>query len=57
MVDAVTAATHTDNSHIEIWKIRKLIQKLDNVKGNGTSMVTLVVPPKDDINIIGKKLT
>lgn len=24
---------HQDNSHIEIWKIRKLIQKLDTVKG------------------------
>ncbi len=32
-MDAVTTQVHNDNSHIEIWKIRKLIQKLDNVKG------------------------
>ena len=62
---------HQDNSHIEIWKIRKLIQKLDTVKGypkliyiftnlfsirNGTSFVSLVVPQKDDIGIISRKL-
>lgn len=46
-----------DNKHIEMWKIKRLIYKLENCKGNGTSMVSLVIPPKDDINRINKLLT
>lgn len=45
------------NKHIEMWKIKRLIQKLENTKGNGTSMVSLVIPPKDDINRSTKMLT
>nr|AAT39329.1 eukaryotic release factor 1 [Holosticha sp. HL-2004] len=46
-----------DMKQIEMWKIKKLITKLENCKGNGTSMVSLVVPPKDDINRVSKLLT
>ncbi len=46
-----------ENKHIEMWKIKRLINKLENCKGNGTSMVSLIVPPKDDINRVGKLLT
>ncbi len=45
------------NKHIETWKIKRLINKLETTKGNGTSMVTLVIPPKDDINRSSKMLT
>ena len=38
-----------ENKHIEMWKIKRIIKKLDNSKGNGTSMVTLVIPPKETI--------
>jgi peptide chain release factor subunit 1 len=55
MVEALTV--QGDNKHIEMWKIKKLINKLENCKGNGTSMVSLVTPPKDDINRINKLLT
>ena len=34
-----------------------MIAKLMSCKGNGTSMVSLVCPPKDDINRINKLLT
>ena len=40
-----------------MWKIKRLINKLENCKGNGTSMVSLIIPPKDDINRSGKLLT
>jgi len=36
-----------ENKHIEMWKIKRLIKRLDESKGNGTSMVTLVIPPKE----------
>jgi peptide chain release factor subunit 1 len=41
---------------IEQWKIRRLIKTLRDAKGAGTSMISLIVPPKDDINRITKML-
>ncbi len=41
-----------ENKHIEMWKIKRIIKKLDESKGNGTSMVTLVIPPKETMNQI-----
>lgn len=35
---------------IEQWRIKRLIKSLDRAKGNGTSMITLIIPPGDDIN-------
>lgn len=57
MVEALAAGQQGENRHIEMWKIKRLINKLENCKGNGTSMVSLIVPPKDDINRSGKLLT
>ena len=33
METAITTAPTADNKHVEIWKIKKLIYKLDNCKG------------------------
>ena len=41
---------------IEIWKIKKLIKNLDSARGNGTSMISLIVPPKDQISRVSKML-
>lgn len=35
---------------IKQWQIKRLIKSLDAAKGNGTSMITLIIPPNDDIN-------
>ena len=43
--------------NIEIWKIKKLIKRLESARGNGTSMISLVIPPKDQISMMQKKLT
>lgn len=64
MVDTTSSASTSvntgnapgENKHIEMWKIKRLINKLENTKGNGTSMVSLVIPPKDDINRSNKLL-
>ena len=45
------------DKHIEMWKVKRIIKKLDNSKGNGTSMVTLVIPPKETIQQITAFLT
>jgi peptide chain release factor subunit 1 len=41
---------------IEQWKIKRLIKKLDEAKGNGTSMISLIIPPKKAITDITKML-
>jgi peptide chain release factor subunit 1 len=39
-----------EDKHIEMYKIKRLIKTLEASRGNGTSMVTVVIPPKDSIN-------
>mmetsp|Transcript_22453 Transcript_22453/g.55353 ORF Transcript_22453/g.55353 Transcript_22453/m.55353 type:complete len:455 (-) Transcript_22453:371-1735(-) len=41
---------------IEIWKIKKLIKNLDSARGNGTSMISLIIPPKDQVARVNKML-
>jgi len=44
------------DKNIELWKIKKLIKNLDNARGNGTSMISLIVPPRDQISRVNKML-
>merc|ERR1712070_492166 len=41
----------------EMWKIKKLIKGLTEARGNGTSMISLVIPPKGQVNLVNKMLT
>eukprot|EP01087_Luapelamoeba_hula_P000326 TRINITY_DN1021_c0_g1_i1.p1 TRINITY_DN1021_c0_g1~~TRINITY_DN1021_c0_g1_i1.p1 ORF type:complete len:465 (+),score=114.09 TRINITY_DN1021_c0_g1_i1:139-1533(+) len=41
---------------VEQWRIKKLIQSLDNARGNGTSMISLIIPPKDQVSRVSKML-
>ncbi|SCU84313.1 LAMI_0C07030g1_1 [Lachancea mirantina] len=43
--------------NIQIWKVKKLIRSLEKARGNGTSMISLVIPPKGQISLIQKMLT
>lgn len=47
--------TENDKS-IEQWKIKKLIKSLEAARGNGTSMISLIIPPKDQISRVSKML-
>lgn len=42
--------------NVEIWKIKKLIRSLEAARGNGTSMISLIIPPKDQVSRIAKML-
>jgi len=37
------------DSNIEQWKIKRLIKSLQAARGNGTSMISLIIPPKDQV--------
>jgi len=37
---------------IEVWKMKRLIQELENVKRNGTSFVSLYITPKQKIEMV-----
>ncbi|KAI3422433.1 Eukaryotic peptide chain release factor subunit 1 [Globodera pallida] len=51
------ASAEGDADHnVELWKIRRLIKSLEMAKGNGTSMISLIIPPKDQIARIQKML-
>ena len=40
-----------------MWKVKKLIKSLQAAKGAGTSMISLVIPPKDQISRVNTMLT
>lgn len=42
---------------IEQWKIKNLIKSLSAARGNGTSMISLIIPPKDQISRVNKMLS
>ncbi|KAI9486520.1 MAG: eukaryotic peptide chain release factor subunit 1 [Benjaminiella poitrasii] len=49
-------ATDSVDENVEIWKMKKLIKNLQMARGNGTSMISLVIPPKDQISRVVKML-
>lgn len=52
-----TAGSHEGADYnVEIWKIKRLIKGLEAARGNGTSMISLIMPPKDQIARVGKML-
>lgn len=54
MADA--AKSDETDKNIEIWKIKRLIKALEMARGNGTSMISLIMPPKDQVARVQKML-
>lgn len=46
-----------ENDNIELWKIKNLNRVLSSVRGNGTSMISLIIPPGDQISRVNKMLS
>ncbi|KAI9802857.1 MAG: Polypeptide release factor (eRF1) in translation termination [Piccolia ochrophora] len=42
--------------NIEMWKVKNLIKRLEAARGNGTSMISLIIPPKDQVSRAAKML-
>ncbi|KAF8610719.1 peptide chain release factor eRF/aRF subunit 1 [Ceratobasidium sp. AG-I] len=45
------------DQNIQMWKMKKLIRSLDAARGAGTSMISLIIPPKDQISRVNTTLT
>eukprot|EP01099_Mayorella_cantabrigiensis_P004070 TRINITY_DN305_c0_g1_i1.p1 TRINITY_DN305_c0_g1~~TRINITY_DN305_c0_g1_i1.p1 ORF type:complete len:451 (-),score=126.09 TRINITY_DN305_c0_g1_i1:274-1575(-) len=52
-----TIVDEENDRNVEQWKIKKLIRSLELARGNGTSMISLIIPPRDQISRIGKMLS
>ncbi|CEP17852.1 hypothetical protein [Parasitella parasitica] len=44
------------DQNIEIWKVKKLVQNLEFARGDGTSMISLIVPPRTQISQVTSML-
>jgi len=51
-----SASTGEMDTNVEQFMIRKLIKSLEDAHGNGTSMISLIVRPKDEIPRVNKML-
>jgi len=45
------------DKQIEMFKVKKLIKNLQAARGNGTSMISLIIPPGDQISRVNKMLS
>ncbi|KAH0863894.1 hypothetical protein HID58_081105 [Brassica napus] len=54
--DPTKMADQEADTNIEIWKIKKLIKGLESARGNGTSMISLIMPPRDQVSRVTKML-
>lgn len=41
---------------VEMWRIKKLIKALESARGNGTSMISLIIPPRDQVSRVNGML-
>lgn len=46
----------SSDKNVEIWKVKKLIKSLQLARGNGTSMISLIIPPGDQVSRVSKML-
>ena len=46
----------SSDKNVEIWKVKKLIKSLQAARGNGTSMISLIIPPGDQVSRVTKML-
>ena len=46
-----------EDKDIELWRMRNLITKLSKLQGTGTSVITLLLPPTEQISNVNNHLT
>lgn len=56
-VDGNQANASSPDKNVEMWKIRRLIRSLEAARGNGTSMISLIMAPREQISKMSKLLS
>ncbi|CAG8458633.1 6729_t:CDS:2 [Paraglomus brasilianum] len=51
-----TQTMDNTDRNVEIWKVKKLIKSLEAARGNGTSMISLIIPPRDQVSRVSRML-
>jgi peptide chain release factor subunit 1 len=46
-----------EEEQLQMWKLKKQISMLENARGDGTSMITLIVPPNEQVSKVMSMLT
>lgn len=55
-MSAQAESSEEQERQVQRWKIKKLIKKLQAARGNGTSMISLIIRPGEQISAAGKML-
>jgi peptide chain release factor subunit 1 len=45
------------DANIQMWKVKKLVKSLDAARGAGTSMISLIMPPRSQLSQVNNMLT
>lgn len=53
----ISRSDDDSSDDIEKWKIKRLIKSLDSMKGDGTSLITLIIPKNGNIALVNQMLT
>ena len=48
--------SEVDDQAIELWKLKKQVQRLEQTQTNGTSVVSLIAPPTEEISSLYQML-
>lgn len=48
--------SEVDDQAIELWKLKKQVQRLEATQTNGTSVVSLIAPPTEEISSLYQML-
>lgn len=53
---ALSEELRLSDQNVEIWRVRRLLKSLETARGNGTSMISLIIPSKGQIARVSKML-
>ena len=56
-MSSASSSSAENTSSVEQWKLKQLIRDLEKYEGAGTSMISLIIPPVDQISRVQKMLT
>ena len=50
------AQNFSPDKEIAMWQFKKLLKRLQTAQGNGTSLISIIIPAGGQISLVSKKL-